>query len=610
MRFAAPEYLYLLWVLLALLMVRLLGGRRRHRRARAFALPSAYARLTAELSSARRGLRDALRFAAAAALVLALARPQFGQRLQVLTREGIDVMVAIDTSASMLAEDMRPNRLEAAKRAVAGLIDRLRGDRIGIVVFAGSAFVQCPLTLDTKAARLLLDAVGPEIVPDPGSSLGAALERAAGAFPGGDKGDERRFKAVVLITDGEDTAGDPLPAARRAAEKGVRIFTVGVGTERGEPIPVRNPRGTVVGYKKDRGGEVVVSRLDEATLNRVAEIGGGRAFRASPSLSEIDALYAEIDAMEKREIQGGFHADYQDRFHWFAVAAFVLLAVARLAGEKRRTPRPLPTVAAALLLLFVIAAPAARAGVASEVRAGNRAYARGETEAAAEHYLRALSEEPERPEIQYNLGNAFYGAERFSDAQAAYGVAAAKADSNLAGPLSYNLGSALFREEKYAEAVEAYKQALRRDPTDEDARWNLELALRKLKEKEKENQQQQQQKNQPNDQQQQQDQEKDQGQGGDERQPQDQEPQPNEQPQDREPQDREPQDREPQRQEDEPRRGDSEQRDTGTEGEAQEDKMSAEEAARLLEALGNDEQKLLRERFRSRGRRVDVEKDW
>jgi Ca-activated chloride channel family protein len=601
MRFAAPQYLALLWVVLGLLGLRLLGRLRRQRRARAFAAPQAYARLTSGLASGRRGLRDALRFAAAAALVLALARPQFGQRLAVLKREGIDVIVAIDTSASMLAEDMKPNRLEAAKRAVAGLIDRLRGDRIGIVVFSGSAFIQCPLTLDGKAARLLLDAVGPEIVPDPGTALGAAIERANQAF----HREDQRFKALVLFTDGEDTAADPLPAARRAAEKGVRIFTVGVGTERGEPIPVRNPRGAVVGYKKDRSGEVVVSRLAEGMLKQVAEIGSGRAFRASPAQSELDALYAEIDAMEKREIEGGFHAHYEDRFHWFAVAAFVLLAAARLLGEKRRALRP--AAADLLVVLLLNAWPvSARADAGSEVRAGNAAYARGEAEAAAEHYLRALADEPERPEIQYNLGNALYAVRRYADAQAAYGVAGTRADSALAEPLSYNLGNAFFREEKYAEAAAAYKQALRSNPADEDARWNLEIALAKLKQQEEE------QKKQPNRDQQKQDQQE-QGKDKNQEQPspesQDQEQQPS--PQDQQDRDRQPQQESqegqgPEGQEQE-QQGEQPQADNS---DASEWEMSQEEAARLLEALGNDERKLLKERFRSRGRRVNVDKDW
>jgi Ca-activated chloride channel family protein len=604
MRFAAPEYLWLLWVLVGLLALRLIGRLRRHRRVRAFAAPEAYRRLTAQLGGAQRGLRDALRFAAAAALVLALARPQFGQRLAVLKREGIDVMVAIDTSSSMLAEDMKPNRLEAAKRGVVGLIDRLRGDRIGIVVFAGSAFVQCPLTLDGKAARLLLDAVGPEIVPDPGTALGSAIERATTAF----HDQERRFKALILFTDGEDTAVDPLPAARRAAEKGVRIFTVGVGTERGEPIPVRNPRGAVVGYKKDRAGEVVVSRLDEAALKQVAEIGHGRAFRASPAQSEIDALYAEIDAMEKREIEGGFHAHYEDRFHWFAVAAFVLLAAARLLGEKRRPPRPAAVAkAAAFALLLTVAPVRARADVASDVHAGNSAYARGKAQEAAEHYLRALEKEPERPEIQYNLGNALYAGRRYADAQAAYGVAATRADSALAEPLSYNLGNAFFREGKYAEAVAAYKQTLRRNPADEDARWNLEIALRKLEQQEQEQQNQDQQQDDKN--------QKQDNQGREQDQQQQQEQQRQDQQQNQQDQNQQDQDQQDQQQQQqtEPQQsgeqGGEEPAAAQNAGQTTEE-MSAAEAARLLEALGNDERRLLQERFRSRGRRIDVEKDW
>ncbi len=596
MRFAAPEYLVLLWVVAGLLALRLGARVVRLRRARAFAAPRLYAGLAAELGGGRRALRDGLRLLALAFIVLALARPQFGQRLAVLKREGIDVVVAIDTSASMLAEDLKPNRLTAAKRAVMGLADRLRGDRLGIVVFSGSAFIQCPLTLDAAAARLLIDAVGPETVPDPGTALGAAIDRANDAFAS----EAKRFKALVLFTDGEETAGEPLAAARRAAEKGVRIFTVGLGAERGEPIPVRNPRGEVVGYKKDRSGEIVVSRLDEAILRRVAEIGKGRYFRATPAMSELDALYAEIDAMEKREIEGGFHAHYEDRFHWFAVLAFAALAVARLIGERRGAARG---AAAAAALLLAVSAPAHAGDTAPDlVHDGNRAFARGDLERARERYLEALAAEPESPPIQYNLGNALYAGRQFGDAEAAYGSAAGRADSVLRGPLSYNLGNALFRQGRYREAVDAYKQVLVRRPEDEEARWNLELALRKLAAEEKQQDEQQPQ------------------QGGDrgeqnEKQQQDQQQQNQQQQEQQQNQQADNQDRQgeqnPDEREPEPAdAGGADEQEMKSESAGDEQEMTAAEAARLLEALGDDEQQLLRERFRARGRRVDVEKDW
>jgi Ca-activated chloride channel family protein len=624
MRFAAPAYLLLLWGVLALAGLRLLAGLRRRRRARSFAAAPLYRALTPDLGGSRRAVRDALRLAAAAALVLALARPQFGQRLAVLSREGVDVIVAVDTSSSMLAEDLRPNRLQVAKRAVIRLSERLRGDRLGIVVFAGSAFIQCPLTLDAKAARMMIEAIGPEVVPDPGTSLVDAIDRATAAFAS----PEKRFKALVLFTDGEETAGsDPLAAARRAAEAGVKIFTIGLGAVRGEPIPVRNPAGRVIGYKRDKKGEVVVSRLDEATLKEIARIGDGDYFAATPAASEIDQLFDAIDNMEKREIQGGFHAHYEDRFHWFAILAFICLAAARLIGERSRPARaarglsPVAFTAWVGAMIGLALAPRLWAAdpraAASEVRGGNQALARGDAGAAAEHYLKALEADPERPEIQYNLGNALYEGGQWSDAVAAYGASAGRADSALGDSLRYNLGNALFRQEKYAEAAEAYKQVLRQNPADEAARWNLELALkRRAEQKQKEEQQPKpdssdqkpQQENQPSDnstpdptqdQRQKQNQSQNQnprpGQAGEE--PPDAAPKP-----------------------DSPSDPDAPPKPSPA-GSGEEPGgppptgpplggMSREEAARLLEALGIDEQKLLEERFRARGRRVDVEKDW
>lgn len=310
-------------------------------------------------------------------------------------------------------------------------------------------------------------------------------------------------------------------------------------------------------------------------------------------MTELDELYAEIDRMEKRAIEGGFSAHYEDRFHWFAVAAFVLLAAARLLGERRARAGAAAPVA--LALLVVLAPAPARAGAAADlVHDGNRALAGGDAKAAAERYLEALEEEPENPVIQYNLGNALYTGQQFSDADAAYGAAAGRADSALTEALSYNLGSSLFRQGRYGEAADAYKRVLRRNPADEDARWNLELALRKQEEEEKQQEQQDQQQDERSQDQQQDERNQDQ---------QDQDQQEDRQDQNQS-QEQEQQNRE------EPQQGESAPEPEQAPESAGEEQMTAAEAARLLEALGNDEQQLLRERFRARGRRVDVEKDW
>jgi tetratricopeptide (TPR) repeat protein len=325
--------------------------------------------------------------------------------------------------------------------------------------------------------------------------------------------------------------------------------------------------------------------------------------------------------MEKREIQGGFHAHYEDRFHWFAILAFLCLAAARLIGERSRPVRAARGLSAAALALIGASiglglAPQAWAAnpqvAAREVRGGNRALARGDAGTAVEHYLRALEADPERPEIQYNLGNGLYEAGQWSDAVAAYGASAGKADSALGDSLRYNLGNALFRQEKYAEAAEAFKDVLRKNPADEAARWNLELALkRRAEQKQKQEQQQkQQQKSQQKPQQQSQNQDSDRGQQSDQGNPppEDNPPRQGDQNQGQPPPDAPP---------DSPRPSPSpaEGPEPGEEqpmaqAPGQQGGMSREEAARLLEALGSDEQKLLQERFRARGRRVDVEKDW
>jgi len=263
---------------------------------------------------------------------IALARLQFGTHLEKLKREGIDIMVAVDLSNSMLARDMKPNRLEKAKQEIRGIINRLAGDRIGLVAFAGEAFVQCPLTLDYAAARMLLSVMDQNTVSVQGTSLESAIIAARRAYTQL----EKKHKVLLLLTDGEDHEGRAVEAAADARKDGIKIYTVGIGSAIGEPIPVVDRRGQQVGFKKDREGEVIVSRLDEATLQKIALETGGKYYHATAGELELDRIFEEISSMEKKELEGTLVTRYDDRYQWPLLLAIILVAAEFFLSERKK----------------------------------------------------------------------------------------------------------------------------------------------------------------------------------------------------------------------------------------------------------------------------------
>jgi Ca-activated chloride channel family protein len=311
-------------VLAAVTLARRRGARRR------FAEDDLMRRIAPGVSNARQRVRLTLVVLAIIFLGLAAGRPQIGTRLGVAKRLGVDLMLALDVSDSMLAEDVRPNRIERAKRQALSLIDLLKGDRVGIVVFSGEAFVQCPLTLDYGAATMLLSAVRTGTLETPGTALAEAIRTATAALTT----EPDRSKVLVIMTDGEDHGSDPVAAAREAAEAGIHIYAIGFGSPSGEPIPLDPSEGT--GYKRDRQGDIVMSRLDEGTLIDVAEATGGRYFRASATERELAVIEEEISRMQQGELESRMMAYYEERFQIPLAVALALLVAATFIPERVR----------------------------------------------------------------------------------------------------------------------------------------------------------------------------------------------------------------------------------------------------------------------------------
>ncbi|MCU0608145.1 MAG: VWA domain-containing protein [Chitinispirillaceae bacterium] len=251
-------------------------------------------------------------------LVCALVRPRFGVKMEMFERRGIDLMVALDISESMLAQDIAPNRLDRAKHEIAKLMDLLRGDRVGLIVFAGESFVQCPLTLDYGAAKMFLDAVSTGWVQIQGTALAEAIDQAREAF----NSKAHKHKVLVLISDGEDHEGSAVDAAKKAAGEGVIIYTVGVGSESGVPIPI-SKSGSVV-YKKDKSGNLVMTRLDPVTLEKIAIESNGKYFHAGTDL-DLSRIMAEIERMEKKALGSSHLNIHEERYQFFLLIALLLL---------------------------------------------------------------------------------------------------------------------------------------------------------------------------------------------------------------------------------------------------------------------------------------------
>jgi Ca-activated chloride channel family protein len=332
MIFSNLRYAHLFWLVPLLIIFYIWAFRSKRRALATFAQQHLVPMLTSTVNWRGQKLKAMLGILVACLLIFALIGPRWGFQWHEVKRQGIDIMVAIDTSNSMLAQDVKPSRLERSKLAIEELLDLLQGDRIGLIAFAGNSFLQCPLTLDYSAFAIDLNAVEAGIIPRGGTSVSSAIRTAITAF----EGKAKKYKALILITDGEDHEGDPVEAAEEAAEQGIKIFCVGVGTREGELIPVVDEDGNR-SFLKDREGQVVKSRLDETTLQKIALITGGGYVRASGAEYGLDIIYNEkIATMEKRELESKLQKRYEERYQIPAVIALGLLCLEAFLGERRR----------------------------------------------------------------------------------------------------------------------------------------------------------------------------------------------------------------------------------------------------------------------------------
>ncbi len=328
-RFANIEYLYAIGFLPLFWLVYVLVRSWRRRTIRRIGDPQLVEQLMEGVAQSRPGIKLFLFSLAWTFLVLGLARPQLGAKLEAVKKKGVEVIVALDVSNSMLAEDIQPNRLERAKKAISKMVDRMENDRVGLIVFAGDAYVQIPVTSDYQAVKMFLPTIGPSTVPKQGTAIASAIDLAAKSFsPGTD-----RSRALIIITDGENHEADPVAAAKKAHEEGITIHTIGIGKPSGAPIPL-----TVNGQRtflKDRNGHTVITRLDEPLLQKIAMAGGGIYVRASNASMGLSKIYNKIKGMDQKEMKEKNYSEYNDLFQYAIGLALLFLILEWMVSERK-----------------------------------------------------------------------------------------------------------------------------------------------------------------------------------------------------------------------------------------------------------------------------------
>ena len=412
--------------------------------------------------------------------------------------------MAVDTSKSMLATDVKPNRLERSKLGIMDFVLRLEGDRVGLIPFAGTAFLMCPLTLDYDAFRQSLEALDTQIIPQGGTDLASAIREAEFAFS-----KDANHRILVLVTDGEDLEGEALSAAEEAARKGLTIYTVGVGTPAGELIPLQK-NGKGVAFAKDEKGQVVKSRLDEKMLREIAQATGGLYEPLGQQAEGLDAIYQEkLSLVPKQELAERKQKIPLDRFEWPLLVAFILLLLEFGLSDRKSLRKGMPVIktaqrrifkggkgaraAASLAILFTLFLSVKTADASSGK--AEKAYLEGDYSRAETQYRAEAAKAPEDPQLQFNLGTASYKGGKYDEALNAFQAALNVQEIALQNKAYYNIGNVLYRKgqgteksnpkdtiQKWESSIQAYEGALKLDPEDQDAAFNRDFVKKRLEE--------------------------------------------------------------------------------------------------------------------------------
>ena len=488
-RFEDPIYLYLLVLIPILALIRFVSYRNQKKRLRKFGDPALLKALMPDVSRFRPSVKFWILEGALALLIVMLARPQLGTKISHEKRVGIETIIAMDISNSMRAEDIVPSRLDRSKMMVENLVDHFSNDKIGLIVFAGDAFVQLPITSDYVSAKMFLSSIDPSMMATQGTDIATAIDMATHSFTQ----EEGIGKAIVVITDGEDHEGGAVEAAQAAKDNGMRVYVLGVGSVNGAPVPIPGTGD----YMRDNSGNTVMSALNEEMCKQIAQAGGGAYIHVENNSAAQDQLDNELDKLSKKETTSTIYSEFDEQFQAFGILA-ILLLILEICIFDRRNPL-LKGISlfggkkkAVAMLLMLVAVSASAQTDRQYVRQGNRQFHTGDYANAEVSYRKALEKNPKNPQAAFNLGNALMAQKKDSAAVEQY-ENASKLETN---PLRkaqafHNIGVVCQSHKMYGEAIEAYKNALRLNPNDDETRYNLVLCKHQ-KQKQDQNRQNQQ----------------------------------------------------------------------------------------------------------------------
>ncbi len=482
-RFESPIYLYLLLLIPLLVIFRFVAIRGRRKKLRKFGDIDLLKQLMPNVSAFRPEVKFWLLIAALALLIVMLARPQMGTRISHEKRNGIETIIALDISNSMLAEDVAPSRLSKSKMLVENMVDHFTNDKIGLIVFAGDAFVQLPITSDYVSAKMFMQNIEPSLIATQGTDIAEAINMARHSFTQ----DEQVGRAIIVITDGEDHEGGAVQAAEDAKKKGMRVFVLGVGDPKGAPIPTDDG-----GYMTDNSGQTVMSALNEDMCRQIAQAGGGAYIHVDNTNVAQEKLNDELIKLQKGDITTTLYSEYDEQFQAFGILALLLLIIEICVFEsknpmlknvrlfKQRTRSAKTTL---LLVLFLMMGMSASAQTDRQsIRQGNRQFRAQEFAKSEVEYRKAVAKNPHNAQAVYNLGCALMAQQKDSAAVVQFQNAGKMETVKMRKAMAYhNIGVICQQHQMYGEAIEAYKEALRNNPKDDETRYNLALCKRQQK---------------------------------------------------------------------------------------------------------------------------------
>ncbi len=475
LRFEDPIFLWLLWIIPVLILVRFVGWRRRRAKLRKLGDPELLKQLMPGISKYRPTVKFCLLLVALALLIVMVARPQMGSKVSHDKRQGIETIICLDISNSMLAQDVIPSRLDKSKMLIENLVDKFNNDKIGLIVFAGDAFVQLPITSDYVSAKMFLQNITPSLIQTQGTNIGQAIDLATKSFTQ----QNNVGRAIIVITDGENHEEGATEAAKAAKKKGINVFILGIGTGKGAPIPMGDGS-----YLKDNAGNTVMTALNEEMCKNLAQAGSGQYIHVDNTSDAEEALNNDLAKLQKGETDTVIYSEYDEQFQAVGILVILLLIIEICVLDvKNPFLRKIKFFKAiAIFVMLTVGVNAQAQNDRQFIRQGNRAYKIQKWAQAETQYRKAISKNGQNAQAVYNLGCALMMQQKDSMALQQYAQAAKLETNKLRRAKSYhNMGVILQNHQDYGKAIECYEMALRNNPQDNETRYNLALCKKLLK---------------------------------------------------------------------------------------------------------------------------------